>query len=279
MMLVVGRQLVEIVQTLSSNFAIYVLTTAALIDFLIGDPWGWPHPVQLMGWLINAYSKWALCWISSNQGQYIAGVLLGIGLPLGTAGLSGWMLGIFYEVSPVLNAAIAIILMASCWAARSLRKAADDVLGHLKNKDLFQARKQLQYYVGRDTENLAEAEILRALLECISENATDGVFAPFFYALLGLLISPEWGVAVAIAYKALSTLDSMVGYRTAPYTYLGRFSARFEDVMTWLPCRLAVVTIALISGSFHKVIAICKRMRLPTQVLIQGGVSALTQRH
>ncbi|MGD1905969.1 MAG: adenosylcobinamide-phosphate synthase CbiB [Leptolyngbyaceae cyanobacterium] len=259
MTLVAGKPLVETVQALSSNLAICILLAAAVTDFIVGDPWGWPHPVRLIGWCISLYAKLALRWISSAQGQFIAGIFLGIGLPFGMAWLSGFMLSIFYGLSSVLGTGVAITLMASCWATKSLRKAAEDVMHGLKARNLSQARSQLQYYVGRDTENLTETEVLRALLECISENATDGVFAPFFYAVLGLLLSAQWGAALAISYKALSTLDSMVGYQTVPYTYLGRFSARFEDVMTWLPCRLTVVTIALLSGSFYKVIAICKR--------------------
>jgi adenosylcobinamide-phosphate synthase len=140
-----------------------------------------------------------------------------------------------------------------------LRDAAEDVLAPLSQGDLEQARQRLSLYVGRDTQNLSEAEVLRAVMETISENATDGVMAPWFYALVGTAIAPFLGVGLAIAYKALSTLDSMVGYRTAPYTYLGWFSARSEDIATWLPCRLTVLTIALLSRQPLRVWRLCRR--------------------
>ena len=104
-------------------------------------------------------------------------------------------------------------------------------------------------------QNLSEAEILRAVLETVTENATDGVMAPLFYAIVGAFIPVIGAVPLALAYKASSTLDSMVGYREAPYTYIGWFSARLEDCLTWLPCRLTVITLALLSGKPCKCLA------------------------
>jgi len=247
------------VQTLWCNLPPNILLAAAIVDFCIGDPWSWPHPVKSMGWGIEHYSQFVFRWFSSPQKQNIAGILLGIGFPLLSAVLSASFVIASGLLSPILGFGIAIILIASCWAARSLRDAAEDVVNPLGDGDIDTAREKLKHYVGRDTANLSEAGILRALLESISENATDGVFAPLFYSLLGLSISPAWGVALAFAYKCLSTLDSMVGYRTAPYTYLGRFSARLEDIATWLPCRLTVLTIAILSGHFQKVLRVCQR--------------------
>jgi adenosylcobinamide-phosphate synthase len=151
-----------------------------------------------------------------------------------------------------------VVLLASCFAGRSLRRAAEEVLAPLDAGDIATARDYLGLYVGRDTGYLDEAEIRRAVLETVSENATDGVLAPLFYALVGACL-PLGSVPVALAYKAASTLDSMIGYREAPYTYLGWFSARFEDALTWLPCRLVVLTIALLSGQPQRVWALCRR--------------------
>lgn len=259
MMPVVGKPPMATTQVLSSNLAIAILLTAALLDFCVGDPWGWPHPVRLIGWCISYYTKVVFDWVSSPIGQYIAGACLGIGLPLGIVFLSMFIITVSKTLSLLLSFSIATVLMASCWAAKSLRSAAEEVIYLLENRGLDAARKQLKYYVGRDTTELSKTEILRALLESISENATDGVFAPLFYSLLGLFISPEWGVSAALAYKGLSTLDSMVGYRTSPYQHLGCVSARLEDVATWLPCRVTVLTIAIMSGSFKQVLTICQR--------------------
>jgi adenosylcobinamide-phosphate synthase len=124
---------------------------------------------------------------------------------------------------------------------------------------LAEARSKLSQYVGRDTEKLTEAEILRAVLETVTENATDGVTAPLFYAIVGAFLPGVGSVPLALAYKAASTLDSMVGYRVEPYTDLGWFSAKLEDVLTWLPCRLTVITLALLSGKPKEVWRLCLR--------------------
>ena len=152
-----------------------------------------------------------------------------------------------------------VILLASCFAGKSLRIAAVDVLKPLNSGDLKTARSRLSLYVGRDTDNLSESEILRAVLETVAENAVDGVTAPLFYAILGAFLPGVGSVPLALAYKAVSTLDSMIGYRREPYTDLGWFSAQLEDRLTWLPCRLTVLTLALLSGKPKQVLSLCRR--------------------
>lgn len=236
-----------------------ILVLAALEDYLIGDPWGWIHPVQIMGWLINSYSNWAIKYCQAGWQRRLAGVWLGCSLILGS-GLVAWLIVFSFRlIHPVLGYITEIILLASCFAGKSLRVAVQDVLQPLTNQDLETARSHLSMYVGRDTESLSEAEILRALLETVAENTVDGVTAPLFYAILGSLI-PDLGVVpLALGYKAASTLDSMVGYRREPYTDLGWFSAQLEDRLTWLPCRLTVLTLSLFSLQPLKVLAICRR--------------------
>ncbi|MEM9452348.1 MAG: adenosylcobinamide-phosphate synthase CbiB, partial [Cyanobacteria bacterium P01_E01_bin.6] len=159
---------------------------------------------------------------------------------------------------PVCGLLMAAILLASCFAERSLRDASADVLTPLKTGDIETARSRLRLYVGRDTEPLTQDDIYRAVFETVTENATDGVMAPLFYGIIGALL-PMGSVPLAIAYKAASTLDSMVGYRTLPYLHLGYFSAKLEDILTWLPCRLTVFTIGLLSGKPRQVWTICRR--------------------
>lgn len=235
-----------------------VLLGAAGLDYGLGDPWGWPHPVRAMGWVIHHYSHLALK-IPTGWGQRLAGVVLGGGLILGS-GASAWLLlRLLTQLSPGLSAVVAIILLASCFAGRSLRDAAQDVLAPLEAGDLVEARSRLSRYVGRDTDHLDRSDILRAVLETVSENGVDGVTAPLFYALLGMLIPVIGPVPCAIAYKAASTLDSMVGYRRPPYQDLGWFSARCDDVLTWLPCRWTVITLCLLSGRPWQTWKICRR--------------------
>jgi adenosylcobinamide-phosphate synthase len=243
---------------LAAEFSAVVLTIAALLDYLIGDPWNWLHPVQVMGWGIKQYTQLVFRAKLSPLMERLAGVGLAIGL-VGLSGLSGWaIVWIADQIHPWLGAAVAAILLASCFAGRSLRRAAEEVLRPLKAGDLAEARSQLRLYVGRDTENLSEAEVLRAVMETVTENAVDGVMAPLFYALVGAML-PIGAVPLAIAYKASSTLDSMVGYKEPPYRHLGWCSARLEDVLTWVPCRLTVLTLAVLSGKPRQVWQICCR--------------------
>jgi adenosylcobinamide-phosphate synthase len=239
--------------------SIYILIIAAFLDYLIGDPWNWPHPVQVMGWVISRLSKFSLQMCKNPITQRLAGIGLGIILIIGS-GLIGFLIIQSAKlIHPLLGIAIDIILLASCFAGRSLRAAAEAVLQPLTAGDLEKARKILSNYVGRDTQNLSQAGILRAVLETVAENATDGVMAPLFFAIVGVFVPIVGPTPLALAYKASSTLDSMVGYREAPYTYLGWFCARLEDYLTWLPCRLTVVTLALLSGKPKDVWRICRR--------------------
>lgn len=245
--------------TMDYRLMTIVLIIAAILDYLIGDPWGWPHPVQVMGWLISRFTQFAFKHCHRPLTQRWAGIGLGIGLVTGS-GVVGWLVvqGASW-LHPLLRIVVESILLASCFAGRSLRAAAAAVLQPLTVGDLNQARSTLSLYVGRDTENLLEPEILRAVLETVTENATDGVMAPLFYGIVGAFVPVIGTVPLALAYKAASTLDSMVGYREAPYTHLGWFSAQLEDRLTWLPCRLTVMTLALLSGKPQHVWRICCR--------------------
>lgn len=239
--------------------AIVILASASLLDYFLGDPWGWPHPVRVMGFCITRYTELIFKICNTPRMRFFAGIVLGIGLSI-SAAFVGWLIVEFAQrLHPLFGIALASILTASCFAARSLADAARDVLQPLSTGDLAAARTRLSFYVGRDTDNLSESEILRALLETVSENAVDGVTAPLFYAILGALLPEVGSVPFALAYKAVSTLDSMVGYKHEPYTDLGWFSAKLEDVLTWLPCRLTVLTLALISGKPGYVLSICRR--------------------
>ena len=273
------------------EFAVLIL--AAVLDYSIGDPWGWPHPVQGMGWAIDRYTRLVFN-IWNNPSSKIApggdrqscdrhklvlrcaGTILAIGLIAGSYTVSWSIVLAASWVHPLFGIALQTILLASCFAGRSLRAAAEDVLAPLNVGDLVKARERLSLYVGRDTENLSEPEILRALLETVTENAVDGVTAPLFYALVGFALpcllssvtdrsidlDSMWAIAIvpcAIAYKAASTLDSTIGYKEVPYTDLGWFSAKLEDVLTWIPCRLTVITLALISGKPIYIWQICQR--------------------
>lgn len=235
-----------------------ILTIASLLDYAIGDPQNLLHPVQVMGWGINSYTQFVLKHWQNSIGQRVAGVVLTIAT-IGLSGLMGWL--IMYAAQQIhsgLDIAVGSVLLASCFAGRSLRRAATEVLRPLDQGDLVAARAKLGLYVGRDTKDLPEPEILRAVLETVTENAIDGVMGPLFWAIVGSL-TPIGSIPFALSYKAASTLDSMVGYREAPYTHIGWCSARLEDILTWLPCRLAVLSLVSLSSRPKQIWKICRR--------------------
>ncbi len=236
-----------------------IIWLASILDYILGDPWGWIHPVQVMGWFISRYTDFVTNNLNRKILRKIAGVFLGVGLIVGS-GFVSWLI-IYWAtlINFYLGIIIQVILLASCFAGRSLRHAAEDVLQYLPAEDLTKARNRLSYYVGRDTDKLSVTEIYRAILETVTENTTDGVTAPLFYTLVGACIPVVGCVPVAIAYKASSTLDSMVGYKSEPYTDIGWFSAKLEDYLTWLPCRLTVLTLAILSGNIFKNLRLCRK--------------------
>jgi adenosylcobinamide-phosphate synthase len=142
------------------------------------------------------------------------------------------------RLHPALGQAVTVILLATTLAARSLAKAAAAVWRPLAKGDLQAARRQVSLIVGRDTENLTESGVARAAVETVAENTVDGVTAPLFYAIVG-------GAPLALLYKAVNTLDSMLGYKNQRYLFFGRAAARLDDFASWLPARLTVPVMLL----------------------------------
>ncbi|NJK61680.1 MAG: cobalamin biosynthesis protein CobD [Synechococcaceae cyanobacterium SM2_3_1] len=229
-----------------------VLMAALILDYLLADPWTWYHPVQAMGSVIHWGQIWILKIFVTPLGQRLGGGLLTLLLVLGSYGAAVVLIQGCQLIHPLLGMGMSVIILASSLGARSLHRAALEVLTFLEQGELEQARQRLSLYVGRDTEQLDQQEICRALVETVAENTPDGATAPLFYGLIG-------GPPLAWAYKAVSTLDSMVGYRRAPYTYLGTIPARLEDGLTWLPSRLTVITLAFWSGSPWRFWQQCRR--------------------
>lgn len=169
----------------------------------------------------------------------LTGGLLLLVLTVGiTAAVTALLLQIAYAIHPFAGTAVAIILSWNCLAARSLHKESGLVAKALTAGDLPAARKYLSYIVGRDTAELEEPEIWRGAVETVAENTSDGVIAPLLFLILG-------GPVLGLAYKAVNTLDSMVGYRNEKYLLFGRASARFDDLLNYLPARLTGVLMVI----------------------------------
>ena len=203
------------------------------IDLLLGDPRWLYHPVQAIGWLIvKLEPPLRRVFPDTDRGQVRAGVALVI-LVVGITGLvSGGVLWGLHRLHPMAGFAGEVIL---CWlilAAKSLRTESMKVVRALENGTLDDGRRAVSMIVGRDTEHLSEAEVLKAAVETVAENASDGILAPLLFAAV---LGPVGG----ICYKAVNTMDSMVGYKNDQYLYFGRAAAKLDDVLNFLPARIS----------------------------------------
>ena len=236
------------------------MIVAAGLDLLVGDPLWCPHPVVAMGRVITILRQWGEAWAGDRPFPLrAAGGLITLVLVLGSGG-TGWLLErLLFSPSPVphlLAALIVVIALASALAARSLRNSVLAVLQALP--DIPLARKRLSWIVGRDVSQLDQDDVLRASAETASENAVDGLFAPLFWMLVGAGLwkagfsHGPGPLALAWAFKASSTLDSMLGYKKGRLRWLGTAGARLDDLLTWLPCRLVLITLPLVSLSWAR---------------------------
>jgi adenosylcobinamide-phosphate synthase len=205
------------------------IAVAFLLDLLLGDPSFLPHPVVGMGKIIARGEIWLRRWVSH---QKLAGMLLAVVLPGGTYLLSWGILKGAGKLHPFLEAILSTYLIFTCLSLRGLIKEARDVHEALAARDLGRARTELAQIVGRDTQDLNEREVIRGAVESVAENSVDGVLAPLFFAFLG-------GAPLALAYKAVNTLDSMVGYKNERYLQFGWASARLDDLANYIPARVA----------------------------------------
>lgn len=211
---------------------------AALLDFTVGDPPRLPHPVVWIGRLIATLENLLYRTGRSPLYQQLTGGLLVI-LVVGAAYVLTWLLLLLaYRWLFWLGLALEVWLISTTLAARCLAQAARQVLKPLRRGDLPAARRLLGYIVGRQTDGLPPAEIVRATVETVAENTSDGFVAPLFYALLG-------GAPLAMAYKAVNTLDSMLGYKNERYLYFGRIAARLDDLANFVPARLTGLLLVL----------------------------------
>jgi adenosylcobinamide-phosphate synthase len=213
----------------------YILITAIILDLLLGDPRWLPHPVVSIGRMISTQEKFLRRLIQSER---LAGVLLLICTVGATSLIPYILLKGANAASPYLGSALAAVLAWTCLAARSLHGESKLVANRLIAGDLEGARLYLSRIVGRDTDNLNEPEIWRALVETVAENTSDGIIAPLLYLMIG-------GPVLGLAYKAVNTLDSMVGYKNERYLRFGWASARFDDLANWLPARLTGLLMAV----------------------------------
>ena len=205
------------------------------LDLLLGDPAWLPHPVVAMGRCITALETFLRPRLPKTpRGELWGGAVLAAALPLGTLALTGAVCHLAARLHPALGFAVQTLWAWQALALRGLATESRRVYGELAQGDLPAARTAVGRIVGRDTAELTEAGVVKAAVETVAENYADGVAAPLVYLLLG-------GAPLALAYKAVNTMDSMVGYRNETYLYFGRAAARLDDAANYLPARLGAL--------------------------------------
>lgn len=206
-----------------------------LLDLWLADPAWMPHPVVIMGKCITGLEKFLRArFPATPEGERAAGRVLAVVLPVGTLLLTVAVCVVAKRLHPLLGLAVQTIW---CWQALAVKGLAVEsrrVYGCLAAEDLPGARKAVARIVGRDTQNLTEEGVTKAAIETVAENFSDGVIAPLVYMLIG-------GAPLALCYKAINTMDSMVGYKNQRYLHFGRAAARLDDAANFLPSRLAAL--------------------------------------
>ena len=227
----------------------YAIAAGYILDLLFGDPAGRFHPVCFIGKLISALDSKLYRESDPDRRKQNRGVCLTVSVILITVLVTAGILALALAADTALGGKAAgwilylipaSLLCDSTLAVRDLRKESMQVASALR-KGLPEARKALSCIVGRDTENLGEDAVIRAAVETVAENTTDGVVAPLFFLFLG-------GPAAAMAYKAVNTMDSMIGYKNERYLHFGRAAARLDDVLNFIPARIAALLWIMAAG-------------------------------
>jgi len=211
---------------------------AFLLDLVAGDPYWFPHPVRFIGKYVSLVERLVRKLTVSPVGLKIGGVFLTFSTVTMAWFLPVLVLKVFQEINYGLFVFGGVVLMWTCLAAKCLQQESMKIFQALDEGNLIKARMLLSHIVGRDTRELTKSEVIKATVETVVENTSDGIIAPLFYMLIG-------GAPLALAYKAVNTMDSMVGYKNEKYYYFGWSSARLDDAANYLPARITGIFLVL----------------------------------
>ena len=223
----------------SMRFSIYACIIGFVLDLIVGDPHWLYHPVRLIGKLINNTEKLVRrCFTKTKAGERIAGIVLAIVVMVISTGIPLGILVICYKTNVYLGIAIESIFCYQLLATKSLKVESMKVYRALKDKDMEKARYAVSMIVGRDTKSLDAVGITKAAVETVAENTSDGSIAPLIAIIIG-------GAPIGFLYKSINTMDSMIGYKNDKYINLGRFAAKLDDVVNYIPARFSAFMMIL----------------------------------
>ena len=224
------------------NYAFHLSTlliaAAIVLDRVLGDPEWLPHPARMIGAAIARGET--MLRTGDQEADLRGGAVLVVGVVALSAAVAWVVIAISESIHPALGAIVAVLVAWTTLAARGLDTAAREVQDALARHDDEAARRAMPALVGRDPQSLDRSAMIRATVESVAENSSDGFIAPLFFLFIA-------GPVGAIAYKAINTLDSMIGHRDERYLYFGRFAARLDDVANWIPAR--VTALCIMAGS------------------------------
>jgi len=253
---------------------IYTPLAALAIDTLIGDPRTRWHPVVIIGNLIAYLEARLLNITKTTRAKILAGFVLVI-LVLAISYISVWLItSVLSHINPVAAFICNAVLLSFTISPRSLAEAGREIKSYLQAEDLTQARIKVSWIVGRDTEKLDTAEVSRATIETVAENIVDGIISPLFYFFIG-------GVPLAFLYRAVNTLDSMVGYKNEKYFHFGMPAARVDDIFNYIPARITGILILIASfllkmdtsSAFKAIIRDASNHPSPNSGIAEAGVA------
>ena len=241
-------------------YHIFAFIAGFLLDLLIGDPHFIPHPVRLIGSLISFLDKRRYCDVRNNRSgektavdaniekiklsKYKRGMLLAFAVIIVVFAVSALILATAYSINLYAGIIVEVVMTWQILATKCLRVESMRVYDALRTDGVDAGRKAVSMIVGRDTSVLDAAGVTRAAVETIAENTSDGVIAPMLYTAIG-------GPVLGFVYKAVNTMDSMIGYKNDKYMYFGRFAARLDDVVNFIPARISaymMIVAAFIGG-------------------------------
>lgn len=226
------------------SYHIMAFIAGFVLDLFLGDPHSFPHPVKWMGKLIAVLTRKLLKEKDDGKTKKRNGLILVLLVLFCTILVSALLLIISYKLHPYFGVVMEAVMTYQCLAAKSLYKESMKVYDAL-HIGVEEGRRAVSMIVGRDTAQLDERDVIKAAVETVAENTSDGVIAPMMYLALG-------GPVLGMAYKAINTMDSMIGYKNDQFMDFGRYGAKLDDIVNFLPSRISAILMILACGILGK---------------------------